>query len=48
MSGYDLARFLKTTLPEELICSLCRNIMKDPIMCKNNSTWLCLECSKAA
>ena len=41
--GYVDERF-KSTVPEDLHCPICRNVLKDPKQCKENEHHFCEQC----
>ena len=41
--GYDDSRFEKA-VDHHLYCSVCFNVLKDPVMCRNNEHLFCREC----
>ena len=41
--GYDVSRFEKA-VDDHLHCSICYNVLKEPMMCRNNEHLFCRDC----
>ena len=48
IEGYPHNLFLKTIVPPELFCVLCKNVLRDPVTCLTCKIWLCLSCTQNA
>ena len=46
--GYPLSLFVKTVVPPELFCAICKNVMRDPVTCLSCKIWLCVGCTPNA
>lgn len=46
--GFLIKNLIKTVIPPELTCSICKNLMKDPVNCNSCKIWLCLSCTQEA
>jgi E3 ubiquitin-protein ligase NRDP1 len=44
--GYDLLRFKSSDINEEFICSICRDVLKDPLVIDPCDHIFCSECIK--
>lgn len=42
--GYDTTRFLRETIPCELLCNNCKQVAKDPVQCKDCRVICCDSC----
>ena len=42
--GYQRWRFVRTKIPEELICTICEGVLCNPIMCRLCGGYYCESC----
>jgi hypothetical protein len=44
--GYDITRFKNSDINEEFICSICHDVLKDPLVIDPCDHIFCSECIK--
>ena len=42
--GYERWRFVRSVIPPELICTMCENVLCNPIMCRLCGGYYCESC----